>query len=254
VLRVYRGTGFAQGAQRGFDRMSMLPFRRPSDRLIREAAWVARCVGRAETAPLAAADLVVLAAYMTPKQHGAGTILFSEGDAPAGVWIVRRGRIELTVGRARRRAVVQILRPGDVEGDIAVILGKPQPYTARAVEETLCLFIDASTFEQLLAERAAVTRRWLSSAAVRLDRSQARILELVGRSLPGQLARLLLDEEIDGRVELPQNTLAAMLGVHRPSLNKVLKELERRGHVQVGYGEVIMRDPDGLNRMAERER
>ncbi|MGH2946262.1 MAG: Crp/Fnr family transcriptional regulator [Solirubrobacteraceae bacterium] len=234
--------------------MSVLPFRRPSDRLIREAAWVARCVGRAETAPLAAADLAVLAAYMTPRQVGPGTILFSEGDAPAGVWIVRSGRIELAVGPARRRAVVQMLRPGDVEGDIALILGKSPPYTARAVEDTLCLSIDASTFERLLGERAAVTRRWLSSAALRLDRSQARILELVGRSLPTQLARLLLDEATAGRVELPQDTLAAMLGVHRPSLNKVLKELEHEGHVQVGYGEVIIRDPDALNVIAERER
>lgn len=234
--------------------MSVLPFRRPSARLVREAAWVARCVGRADTAPLAAADLAVLAAYMTPLQLGPGTVLFSDGDDPAGVWIVRSGRIELTVGARRRRAVVQVLRPGDVEGDIALILGKPPPYTARAVADTQCLFIDARTFERLLAERAAVTRRWLSSAALRLDRSQARILELVGRPLPAQVARLLLDEAVEDRVELPQETLAAMLGAHRASVNGALKALEQRGHVELGYGEVIFRDARGLRTIADQDR
>jgi hypothetical protein len=75
---------------------------------------------------------------------------------------------------------------------------------------------------------------------------QARILELAGGSLPAQLARLLLDEAIADRVALSQDTLAAMLGVHRPSLNKVLKELEYHGYVQLGYAEVLIRDRGGV--------
>jgi CRP-like cAMP-binding protein len=191
---------------------------------------------------------------MTPKRLGPGLVLFSQGDDPAGVWIVQSGRIELTVGPARRRAVVQVLRAGDVEGDVALVLGKPAPYAARAVVDTRCLFIDAGTFEQMLAERAGLTRRWLSSVALRLERSQARILELVGPSLPAQLARLLLDEAVGSRVELPQETVAAMLGVHRSTLNQALKEFEHRGYVDVGYGRVTIHDRRGLATIVERGR
>jgi len=47
---------------------------------------------------------------------------------------------------------------------------------------------------------------------------------------------------VDGRVELPQRTLAAMLGVARPSLNKVLKDLERDGLIKISYSAIEVLD------------
>jgi CRP/FNR family transcriptional regulator, cAMP and macrophage regulator len=41
---------------------------------------------------------------------------------------------------------------------------------------------------------------------------------------------------------LPQRTLAAMLGAQRPSLNKVLRELEEVGAVKLGYARVEIVD------------
>ena len=60
----------------------------------------------------------------------------------------------------------------------------------------------------------------------------------------GCIARLADDgtEAVDGRVELPQRTLAAMLGVARPSLNKVLKDLERDGLIRIGYSTIEVPD------------
>ena len=66
-----------------------------------------------------------------------------------------------------------------------------------------------------------------------------------------QLAVLLVDEAEDEAVRLPQRTLAAMLGVARPSLNKVLKDLERRGLVALGYGAIRLLDEDGLQRLRD---
>lgn len=76
------------------------------------------------------------------------------------------------------------------------------------------------------------------------------MLGLLGGSLTAQAARLLAEEAVDGRVPLPQRTLAAMLGVQRPSLNKVLKELERDGLVRVGYAAIEITDPVRLTRRA----
>lgn len=179
-----------------------------------------------------------------------GGVLF-RGDDPSsvGVWIVRQGRVELSVGSGRRRVVVGVLRPGDVEGDIPLLLGHPVPYTARALDDVTCLHLTGPAFESLLAERPAIGRRWLSSIADRLATSQGRLIALLGRSLPAQLAGLLLDEAENDMVMLPQRTVAAMLGVARPSLNKVLKEFERHGHISVGYGSVQIRDTAALARV-----
>ncbi len=146
--------------------------------------------------------------------------------------------------------MVQLLRPGDVDGDIQLLLEMPVPYTGRALSEVTCLFLAQQDFEELLGTRLGIARRWLSSVAQRLAASQARILALLGGSLAAQAASLLAEEAVNGRVELPQRTLAAMLGVQRPSLNKVLKDLERDGLIRISYATIEVLDRTGLTALA----
>lgn len=225
---------------------------RVPDAGLREAAWVARCVGRGDTAPLRADDLAALATLLSSRRFADGEVAFSAGSQADGVWIVREGALELSVGSGRRRAVVQVLRPGDVDGDIALLLDRPLAYTARAAHPATCLYLARTDFDRLLETRPAIARRWLSSVAGRLAHSHARILGLLGRSLAAQTAQLLLDEAVDGQVTFPQRTLAAMLGAQRPSLNKVLKELEAAGLIRIRYAAIEILDPAALGRRADR--
>lgn len=232
----------------------MTAFPDPPDRLVREAAWVARCVGRADTAPFTDADLDALASSLARREFQQGSVLFAQAAPPAGVWIVQRGSVELAVRSGRRRAVVALLRPGDVEGDVTLVVGKPPPYTARAREPTVCLFLDAADFGRLLRRHPAIAQRWLTSCAIRLARSHSRILELLEGSLRQRVARLLLDEAVEGHVPLPQRTLAAMLGVHRQSFNKVLKDLEAQRAIAVAYADIRILDPAALTRVVPEPR
>ena len=59
--------------------------------------------------------------------------------------------MELSVASGRNRVVVGVLRPGDVEGDIPLLLGLALPYGARAVDAVTCLHLTPSDFEGLLA-------------------------------------------------------------------------------------------------------
>lgn len=230
--------------------VSLLPMRGLDPAMVRAAAWIARCVGRGEAAPLCADDLDALAIYLSARDLSPGTVLFAAGQPSTGVWIVRAGRVELAVGSGRRRAVIGMMRPGDVDGDISLLLDMPPPYTARALTDSVCLYLPADAFERLLAERSTVTRRWLSSVAQRTAASQHRLIGLLGRSLPEQAAALLRDEAEDGTVDLSQQILAAMLGVRRPSLNKVLRDFDRRGVIRAGYRSISILDRQALDRIA----
>jgi CRP-like cAMP-binding protein len=227
----------------------MTAFPGPPDRLVREAAWVARCVGRADTVPFTDADLHALASSLVRREVQQASVLFAQAAPPTGVWIIQHGSVELAVRSGRRRAVVALLRSGDVEGDVALVLDKPPPYTARAREPTVCLFLDAADFRRLLHQHPAIAQRWLTSCAIRLAHSHARILELLEGSLLQRVARLLLDEAVEGHVPLPQRTLAAMLGVHRQSFNKTLKDLQAQRAIAVAYADIQILDPDALTRV-----
>jgi CRP/FNR family transcriptional regulator, cAMP and macrophage regulator len=219
-----------------------------ADVRIREAAWIARCVGRGQAVPLSQDDLVALAVSLDARHTERGGVVFTGGRSADGVWIVRQGRLELSVGSGRRRTVVHLVRPGDVDGDIQLLLGKPMPYTARALEDATCLFLAEQDFDRLLATHPAIARRWLSSVAERLAAAQARILGLLGRTLTQQLLTLLLEEATDDVVSLPQRTIAAMLGAQRPSVNKILKDLECDGLITVRYAAIEIMDRPALAR------
>jgi CRP/FNR family transcriptional regulator, cAMP and macrophage regulator len=222
------------------------------DDMAREAAWLARCVGRGEWAPLFEDDIKELEQRLEHVRFEPGGLIFSQGKPSDAVWIFRSGRAELSLREGKRRLIVQIVHPGDVDGDIGLILQMPLPYSAHAIDDVDALRLSAEDFEWLIAMRPALARRWLSSVAARLMSAEHRVLQLAGRDLKTQLGNLLLDEERDGSIALPQESLAALLGVRRPSLNKILRELERAGVVKLSYRCVDIADRGALIRLAGR--
>lgn len=215
----------------------------------RDALWVSRCVGRAGTTPLRLEDVEGLARFIRVRTLAAGEPLARIGDEPAAVCIVREGCLELAVHGSTGRLVIQTLRPGDIDGDIQLLLGMRMPYETRANVETTCLVLDRGAFEELLATHPQVSRRWLTSVSQRLARSHSRLTSLLGEPLEVQVAQLLLEESVHDVVSLTQTTVAALLGVRRPSVNRVLRRFAATGLVEISYGKVRILDAAALARV-----
>jgi CRP-like cAMP-binding protein len=86
----------------------------------------------------------------------------------------------------------------------------------------------------------------LTAIAGRLASSQQRLVDLLGAPLAQQVARVLVDEAVDDELPYSQATIAALLGARRPSVNKVLKDLQHRRLIEVGYRTIEILDPPGL--------
>lgn len=203
-------------------------------------------------APLRSEDVDALAMYLEPRSVPPGSVLFAAGKPQSGVWIIRSGTVELSTGSGPRRAVVALLYAGDVDGDIQLLLEMPPPYTARAIGQVDLFYLSAEVFDGLLVQHPPIARRWLSSVAGRVSAAQQRLIGLLGASLTEQTARLLLAETAagGGSVELPQRVLAAMLGVQRSSLNKVLRDFEQDGLITLGYRTIEVSDTARLTAAA----
>ncbi|MFE3458237.1 Crp/Fnr family transcriptional regulator [Nocardiopsis aegyptia] len=221
-----------------------------SERL-RWAEWTISCLDNRGTARPGHEELVALASCLEARSLQRGDLAFGEGGQDAAVWIVRSGRLELAVREQERSVILQILRAGGIDGDIQLLLGVPFTYRARALESSECLTLTADAFDGLLTEHPRIARLWMAGMAERLSLSYERIVGMLSRSLSQQSARLLLDESHAGVVDVPQQTLSEMLGVCRPSLNKVLKEFERLGLIRLRYGAVDILDHYGLAQRAD---
>lgn len=87
--------------------------------------------------------------------------------------------------------------------------------------------------------------------AERMSGLQHRLCDLLALGLDAQLASVLLRESADsGRVTLTQDQLAEMLGSARTSVQRVLKQLEQRGLIELGYRRIEVIDPVGLSERA----
>lgn len=217
---------------------------------IDHAAWIARCLGRAELAPLEPQDVAGLATELSEDHYPAGTTLFREGQAPSRVHIIHSGAVELSCHLKGRQVVLQILRSGDVVGDVPLLLRMPQPFDAVALEDSLILSIDSVTLHRLLEERPRLAWRWMLSVSSRLASTRARLVELLAGDLEAQIALVLVRQSEDGVVHLRQSVLAELVGGGRSSVNRILKRLEAQRLLRLRYGQIEILDEAGLARAA----
>lgn len=227
---------------------------RAGTRLSDYGTWIACCLSRGPRAPLGEGDIDQLVADFGESQFAGGTFVFRRGDPPARIHVVRSGSVELSRVVNGRRVALQILRPGDVFGDVPAFLGELEPFDAKALEDCAILSLDAASLFAMLQTRPHIARRWIVSLAERMAGLQGRLGDLLAGSLDAQLASVLLREASDtGDVQLTQDQLAEMLGAARTSVQRVLKQLEQGKFVDLGYRRITVVDAPGLAELISNE-
>lgn len=212
--------------------------------------WVACCLGRGKLSPLTKRDVEALALELGTQHFAAGATVFKQGAAPASVHIVSRGAIELSRGTGDDRVVFEVLGPGDVFGDVPLLLQMLEPFDAKAASDSQVLAIDAKTLLELLASRPALNQRWLVSMADRMSRLQERIAELLAGGLDAQVAALLIHRADGESVVLSQSAIAKLLGSRRSSVNRILRQLETEEIVELSYRTIRIVDRTALAEIA----
>ncbi|MBI4259732.1 MAG: Crp/Fnr family transcriptional regulator [Actinobacteria bacterium] len=216
--------------------------------MLRHAAWIARSLGRGDLFPFTDADISELAATIGVSRLPAGTRLLGAGKLVEAVSIVEDGEIEVYHRAGVRKVVLQVLREGDLLGDLPFFCHMESPYSARALTDVTLIRLDGDQLERLLSTRPVLCRRFLYSLASRIERMTRRLLGVTQGDLRRQVSMLLLDEtEERGPVlSLPQSTIAELLGATRPSVNRVLKQLEAEALVRLSYRRIEVLDRPGL--------
>ncbi|TYP04776.1 Crp/Fnr family transcriptional regulator [Streptomyces coelicolor] len=215
----------------------------------RTAAWIAGCMR--SFLPPGHIDALKLADRLEHRQLRQGQIIFTQGTHPDGVWMVRSGELELVAGRGQDRVVVGTLQPCGIAGDVPLLLGKPAVCTVRARTDVQSSFLSAAGFFATLDASPALTRAWLTALAHRHLRAQEAQVRTLQGSAESRAAWLLLREARDSAVTCSQGTLAAMLGMRRQTMNRVIKDFERQGLLRVGYCRLELLAVDRLRQRAQ---
>ena len=114
-----------------------------------------------------------------------GAILFEEGQACMGMFIIQKGRVRLFKRVRGREVTIDILGPDDFFGEMACLIGHPRSINAVVEEESHILVIQPGMLDELFRHNAAMSLRIIGNLASRLKKAYGIIDDLVEGKAPG---------------------------------------------------------------------
>lgn len=126
------------------------------------------------------------------RQLERGEVLFQEGDLGDVVYVVQAGQIELSREGPTGPRLLSRKGPGELIGEMAVLLGGPRTAEARATRDSCVLELDAATFEAMCIEQPEIAIRLIQRLAARTKDLERRLAALGGDDLLRPVVRALL--------------------------------------------------------------
>ena len=100
-----------------------------------------------------------------------GQIIFKDGDSGDWVYVIYSGRVEIIKTVGGESVVVEVLKTGDIFGEMAYLARIPRTATGRAVGETTLGVIDRSFLDNELNRLSGAFQTILKTLVLRLEKA-----------------------------------------------------------------------------------
>jgi CRP/FNR family cyclic AMP-dependent transcriptional regulator len=201
--------------------------------------------------PGASDALRALARQGVPRTYAKGRLLIEEDELGDTLYIILTGRLRAFASADNGREITYgHYGPGEYVGEMSLD-GGPRSASVEATERCVCAVITRRTLEAFIAEHPAFAFELLAKVirrarAATLTARQMALNDVYGR-LRGVLDELAEPFEGDLRIireRITHQDLAHRIGCSREMVSRIIKDLERGGHVRIEDRRiVIVRDP-----------
>jgi CRP/FNR family cyclic AMP-dependent transcriptional regulator len=189
------------------------------------------------------------------REFPAGTVLFRDGEPGREMFVIQRGRVEITVRAGAVRKLLSTLGPGEFFGEMSILNGAPRSASATCVEDCRLLVVDARTFEAMIRQSSEVAARMIQKLAARLAEADRQIETLMLRDARARVIHYVATtversgtRRLDGLVP---DEVAARLDLTPAQVSEVLTALERAGLVAADAKGLAVPYPERLGQFLE---
>ena len=196
----------------------------------------------------------------------AGEVLFAAGDDDDGCYLLDRGLLKVTVTSSwGEERIIAILGPGAVVGELAMIDERPRSASVVALNDCLLRFTSREAFAKFMATHPEAYQALVAILAFRLRQADDGLAATTFLSVKGRVARALVElaelvgmSSGAGQIVLHEKIsladLAAMAGVARENVSRVMSEWRRRNLITGSAPYYCLNDIAALRREIGGER
>src|ERR1700761_8006691 len=188
-----------------------------------------------------------------------GATICSKGDPGNSLFAVISGTVKISISSPDgRNAILNLIGPGELFGEIAVLDG--QARSADAIANTNCeiYVIDRRDFLPFVRSQPSLSMKFIELLCGRLRWTSDQVEQVILQDLPGRLASALLGltekrklEPESQTIAITQQEISEMVGMTRESINKQLRAWAARSWVRLEHGAIVVLDAVSLRELAE---
>jgi len=206
-------------------------------------------------ADLSAEELKQLEAIVHRRKVQRGELLFSDGDAAKGFYVVVEGRVKVyKLSADGKERILHIVPPGSTFAEAAIFGDGNYPAYAEPLITSTLLFFPKRDFLNLLHNQSQMAINMIAGLSRYLRQFATQVEQLTFQDVPARLAKYLLTlpGAATGRVVLPisKGQLASNLGTVSETLSRTLRKLADEGLLAVEGKNITLLDSDELEELA----
>ena len=184
------------------------------------------------------------------------TICFP-GQPGKMVFLLKEGRVKISrVNGNGQEATLCLLEPGEIFGEMEALNGTPHETLVQTLEPALVCEIERDNFLRFLDRCPTAGIQILKMVGGRLRNIESKFGDLVFRSAPARLAKLLLqlgdsmgDKEPGGirlNIRITHQNLANLIGTSRETVSAILSQFQRKGFLIQDHRKICLLNTTGL--------
>jgi len=191
-----------------------------------------------------------------------GAVLFVEGQAPRGLFVLCKGRVKLSIcATDGKTLIVKIAEPGEVLGLSATVSGKPYELTAETIDPCQVNFVKRDDFLRFLKDDVEACFKVAEQLSEKYHNACREAGSLgLSHSAAEKLAKLLLEWSVKNgeaakaeprvKLRLTHEEIAQMIGTSRETVTRLFAELKKRQILQAKGSTMVIRNCAALREIA----
>ena len=191
--------------------------------------------------------------HLVPLTIKKGEIIYHQGDAPTGIYHVKKGHIGLlTITANGNETLLRVFGPNYFFGHRSLLANEDYHATTMALVDTELVFIPAEDFDKIVHQKPKILKHVAQVLAKELRRAENKFRDLANSNVTSRIIQALaFVKERYPDHQWTRKEIGEYCGAKTETVSRVLGKLEKENLIQKKGRQIIIPDFEKLYEKAE---